>query len=263
MPRFNANIQFMFTEYDVLDRYDAAAKAGFTGVELQSPYDIPIAEIVARLESNGLRHVLINLPGDDPSTGAKNVAINPARRDLFRESVDQGVEYAAGLDCVAVNSGVGPAIDGVSHEAHWETYVENMQYAAPLFAEVGVKLLIEPINTRDQPGFFIHDSSQGMAAVAAVGHPNFGLQYDVYHMQIMEGDLAPTIAEHLSSIGHIQIADTPGRHEPGTGEINYPFVFAHLDSLGYSGWVGAEYHPSKRTEDTLEWARPYLSGQGN
>ncbi len=258
MPKFNANIQFMFNEYDVLDRYDAAARAGFTAVELQSPYGIPIDQIVERLERNSLAQVLINLPGDDPGTGVKNVAINPARKDFFKECVDQGLEYAKGLGVLVVNSGVGPAIDGVSHEEHWATYVENIQYAAPLFAEIGTKVLIEPINTRDQPGFLIHNTEQGVAAIRDVGDDNFGLQYDVYHMQIMEGDLAPTIEANLDAIGHIQIADTPGRHEPGTGEINYPFLFDHLDRIGYRGWVGAEYHPAGKTEDGLGWVKPYL-----
>jgi hydroxypyruvate isomerase len=258
MPKFEANIQFMYNEYEVLDRYDAAARAGFTGVELQAPYGVSIPDIMERLQKNNLTQVLINLPGTDPDSGKQNLAINPHRQDLFRERIDMGLEYAKGLGVLVVNSGVGPAIDGVSEEDMWGAYIENIKYAAPLFAEIGTKLAIEPINTRDQPGFFINTSAGGAMAVMEVEHENFGLQYDVYHMQIMEGDLAPHLEAHLDIISHIQIADTPGRHEPGTGEINYPFIFDHLDRIGYTGWVGAEYNPIGHTEDGLDWVKPYL-----
>ena len=260
MPKLDANLMFMFNEYDVLDRYDAAARAGFTAVELQSPYGIPPDALVERLDRNRLTHVLINLRSEDPDTGQRNVAIRPDRRDLFKEYVEHGVEYARALGCLVVNSTVGPAPQDVPPEELRATLVDNLRYAAPKFAEVGTKLLVEAINTRDQPGFFVHTTAAARSVIEEAGVPNLGIQYDVYHMQIMEGDLARTIEANLDLIEHIQIADTPGRHEPGTGEINYPFIFDFLDRAGYGGYVGAEYTPAGRTEDGLEWARPYLSG---
>ncbi len=260
MPKLEANIQFMFNEYGVLDRYDAAARAGFKAVEMQSPYGIPPEQITERLERNGLAHVLINLPAEDPDTGLRNVTIHPGRQDLFKEYVEKGIEYAGALGCVGINSGVGPAPKGVSADELWATLVDNLRYAAPRFAEVGTKVLVEAINTRDQPGFFVHTTGDARRLIEEAGVPNLGIQYDFYHMQIMEGDLVRTFEANLDLIGHVQIADTPGRHEPGTGEINYPFIFNFLDRVGYEGWVGAEYNPAGRTEDGLDWARPYLGG---
>ncbi len=258
MPALDANLQYMFNEYDVLDRYDAAAKAGFKGVELQSPYGLNSDAIVERLERNGLTHVLINLPANDPDTGRMNVAIRPDRRDLYEEYVAQGVEYAAALGCSVVNHGVGPAPDGVDPVELRATLVRNLRYAAEQFAPIGCKVLVEAINTRDQPGFFVHNTAQARSVVEEAGHPNLGIQYDFYHMQIMEGDLAPTVRENLDLIAHMQLADTPGRHEPGTGEINYDFLLPYVDGLGYEGWIGCEYAPLDGTEAGLAWAKKYL-----
>ncbi len=258
MPKLEANLQFMFNEYDLLDRYDAAAHAGFKGVEIQAPYSDPIDAILERLERNDLKHIIINLPVSDPETGSNNLPLKPDKTDLFKERVELGVRYASALGCIGVNTGVGQLPEGSDPEIAYETYIGNLRYAADELHKVGVKALIEPINTRDQPGFLIHTSDQGMKAIADADHPNVYLQYDFYHMQIMEGDLIETVRRLLPSIAHIQFADTPGRNEPGTGEINYPFLFEMLDELGYQGWAGAEYYPSKRTEDTLEWAHPYL-----
>ena len=255
MPKINANIQFMFNEYELLDRYDAAARAGFKGVEIQAPYSEPIEAIQERLERNGLKHVIINLPVTDPETGQNNLPLLPDKGALYQERVALGVEYAAGLDCIGVNTGIGPISEGADPEIAYKTYVDNLRYAATELEKVGVLALVEPINTKDQPGFLLHTSSQGMEAISDAGHPNAKLQYDFYHMQIMEGDLVDTFAELLPSIGHVQFADTPGRNEPGTGEINYPFIFRKLDELGYQGWAGAEYNPSGRTEDSLAWFR--------
>lgn len=260
MPKLDANLQFLFNEYDVLDRYDAAARSGFRAVELQSPYELPEDAVAERLERNGLVQVLINLPVDDPETGQRNVAIRPDRRDVFQERVETALGYASALQCRVINFPAGPAPDGFTREALRETFIQNLRYAAPRFAGVGTQVVIEAINTRDQPGFFVHRTGQAREIVEAAGVPNLGIQYDVYHMQIMEGDLARTIESSLPWIGHIQVADTPGRHEPGTGEISYPFIVAFLDRLGYTGYVGAEYRPSGRTEDSLEWAKPYLGG---
>ena len=258
MPRLEANLQFMFNELDVLDRYDAAAKAGFKGVELQSPYSIPAEQIVERLERNGLRHIIINMPMSDPDTGLNNVPLRPNRTDLYRERVASGVEYAKALGCIGVNVGVGPLPDGVSEDEARATLVANLKHVSAELENVGVKALVEAINTRDQPGFLIHTTAQARDLIAEVGHPNLSIQYDFYHMQIMEGDLAPTVRDNLDQITHIQLADTPGRHEPGTGEINFNFLLPHLDEIGYRGWVGCEYTPLKGTLDGLGWADRWL-----
>lgn len=255
MLKVNANIQFMFNEYELLDRYDAAAKAGFTGVEVQAPYSESVADIKARLESNRLEHVIINLPVADPDTGLNNLPLLPDKRDLYRERVELGVEYAAGLGCVGVNVGTGQLPEGMDAGQAYETFVENLRYVADALDSEGVKAFVEPLNTKDNPGQLTSTSADGMKAIADAGHPNVELQYDFYHMQIMEGDLIETFNRLLPSIGHVQFADNPGRHEPGTGEINYEAVFAAVDASDYSGWVGAEYHPSRRTEDTLDWFR--------
>ena len=255
MLKINANIQFMFNEYELLDRYDAAAKAGFTGVEVQAPYSESVADIKARLESNGLEHVIINLPVADPDSGLNNLPLLPDKRDLYHDRVELGVEYAAGLGCVGVNVGTGQLPDGLDAGLAYETFIENLRYVADALGSEGVKAFVEPLNTRDNPGQLTATSADGMKAIADAGHPNVELQYDFYHMQIMEGDLIETFNRLLPSIGHVQFADNPGRHEPGTGEINYDAVFAAVKASNYSGWVGAEYHPSRRTEDTLDWFR--------
>ena len=243
----------MFNEYELLDRYDAAARAGFEGVEIQAPYSEPIEAIQERLERNGLKHVIINLPVADPETGQNNLPLLPEKVGIYQERVALGVKYAAGLGCIGVNTGIGPLPEGMDRGIAYKTYIDNLRYAAAELEKVGVLALVEPINTKDQPRFLLHTSSQGMRAISDAGHPNVKLQYDFYHMQIMEGDLVETFAKLLPSIGHVQFADTPGRNEPGTGEISYPFIFRRLDELGYEGWAGAEYNPSGRTEDSLDW----------
>ena len=253
MPKINANIQFMFNEYELIDRYDAAARAGFKGVEVQAPYSEPINAIQERLERNDLKHVIVNLPVADPDTGLNNLPLQPDKIGIYQERVALGVEYAAGLRCIGVNTGIGPLSEGADTEIAYRTYIDNLRYAADELAKVGVIALVEPINTQDQPGFLISTSAQGIKAINDANHPNVFLQYDFYHMQIMEGRLTETFAELLPRIGHVQFADTPGRNEPGTGEINYSFIFEKLDQLGYKGWAGAEYNPSTKTEDTLDW----------
>ncbi len=257
MPKINANIQFMFNEYELLDRYDAAARAGFKGVEIQAPYSEPVDAIQERLERNGLEHVIINFPVADPDTGENNLPLLPDKVGLYQERAALGVKYASALGCVGVNTGVGPLPDGLDHETAYRTYIENLRFAADELGKVGVKALLEPINTKDQPGFLIHNSAQAMDALADADHPNAYLLYDFYHMQIMQGSLIETFDDLMPRIGHVQFADTPGRNEPGTGEVNYSFIFNKLDELGYQGWAGAEYHPSKRTEDTLDWFKPF------
>ena len=257
MPKLEANLQWMFNEYELLDRYDAAALAGFKGVELQAPYSLEIDRIVEKLNKNNLKHVIINSLVSDPDTGINNIALRSDRKDLYAERTAQAVEYASALGCVGVNIGCGPIGDLDPEEAE-DTFIYNLRYAAEEFSKVGVIALVEPINTRDQPGFFISTSERGIEAINQANHTNLRLLYDVYHMQIMEGDLSLTVQKYLSYIGHIQIADNPGRHEPGTGEINYDHILGWLDEIGYDGWDGCEYGPSGDTAHTLGWAKAWL-----
>ncbi len=253
MPRFSANLSMLFTEHDFLDRFDAAAHAGFEGVEYIGPYDHAPDVVAARLKKNGLAQVLFNLPPGDWAKGERGIAVLPDRVDEFRKSVDTAITYAKALGCGQVNCLAGIAPEGVSQAALEDLFVHNLSYAARKLEEAGIRLLIEAINTRDIPGFFLTTSRQALDIIDRVGSKNLWFQYDVYHMQVMEGDLARTIEQNLGRIAHIQLADNPGRHEPGTGEINYPFLYEHLDRIGYEGWVGAEYKPKAGTEAGLGW----------
>ncbi|MDY7114973.1 hydroxypyruvate isomerase [Halomonas sp. SSL-5] len=253
MPKFAANLSMLFTEVDFLDRFQAAAEAGFKGVEYLFPYDFEAAEIKRRLDDNGLTQVLFNLPAGDWAAGERGIACHPERVAEFREGVERAIAYARVLGNTQVNCLAGIKPEGVSDAEARQTLVGNLRYAADKLADAGILLIAEPINTRDIPGFFLNRTEQVLQIFDEVASDNLKLQYDIYHMQIMEGDLAPTIEKHLGRIAHVQIADNPGRHEPGTGEINYPFLFAHLDRLGYQGWIGAEYKPAGRTQEGLGW----------
>ncbi|MCG6659178.1 hydroxypyruvate isomerase [Halomonas campisalis] len=253
MPKFAANLSMLFTEEDFLDRFAAAAKAGFQGVEYLFPYDFSADEIKQRLDANGLTQVLFNLPAGDWGAGERGIACHPDRVEEFRAGVDKAIEYAKVLGNTQVNCLAGIQPDGVSSEQARQTLVENLRFAADKLEAAGIRLIAEPINTRDIPGFFLNRTEQALEIFDEVGSRNLQLQYDIYHMQIMEGDLAPTIEKHLGRIAHVQLADNPGRHEPGTGEINYPFLFAHLDRLGYDGWIGCEYKPKTTTVEGLGW----------
>lgn len=253
MPKFAANLSMLFTEVEFLDRFEAAAKAGFKGVEYLFPYDYPAEELRRRLDANGLTQVLFNLPAGDWAAGERGIACHPDRVEEFREGVERAIAYARVLGNTQVNCLAGIQPEGVSDDQARATLVENLRFAAGKLAAAGILLIAEPINTRDIPGFFLNRTEQALALFDEVGSDNLKLQYDIYHMQIMEGDLAPTMERHLARIAHVQIADTPGRHEPGSGEIHYPFLFAHLDRLGYDGWVSAEYKPAGRTEEGLGW----------
>lgn len=257
MPKFSANLSMLFTEHDFLDRLDAAAKAGFAGVEYIGPYDHEPEVVAARLKKNGLTQVLFNLPPGDWGKGERGIAILPGRVEEFRKGVDKAIAYARALGCGQVNCLAGIVPQGADRDVLESTLVENLRFAARKLKDAGVKLLIEPINTRDIPGFFLTHSSQGLELITRVGSDNLYLQYDIYHMQVMEGDLARTIEKNLGRIAHIQLADNPGRNEPGTGEINYPFLYEHLDRIGYAGWVGAEYKPKAATEAGLGWFKPF------
>jgi len=253
MAKFAANLSMLFTEVDFLERFKAAAEAGFKGVEYLFPYDYAAADIKERLDANKLSQVLFNLPAGDWGAGERGIACHPDRIEEFRAGVDKAIEYAKVLGNTQVNCLVGIKPDGVSDEKARKTVIDNLSFAAEKLKAAGILLIVEPINTRDIPGFFLNHTEQALALFDEVGSDNLKLQYDIYHMQIMEGDLAPTIETHLARIAHVQLADNPGRHEPGTGEINYPFLFAHLERLGYDGWIGCEYKPKAGTTQGLGW----------
>lgn len=258
MPRFCANLSMMFTELPFLDRFQAAAAAGFRGVEYLFPYDHEPGEIAALLERHGLTQVLFNMPPGDWAAGERGLAALPARTAEFRDGVAKAARYAKALGCTQVHCMAGIAPDGSDPAVVRQTYLANLAFAAHAFAKQHLRVLIEPINTRDMPGYVLSRTHDALAIIAEVAAGNLLLQYDCYHMQIMEGDLCPTIERHLPLIAHVQAADSPGRHEPGTGEINYPFVFAWLDRLGYDGWVGCEYRPQATTAEGLRWLKPYF-----
>ena len=261
MPKLAANLSMMFTESEFLARFGAAARAGFTAVEYLFPYAHAKEAIAEQLRSHRLRQVMFNLPPGNWEAGERGVAILPGRVGEFQDGVGHAIEYAKALGCSRLHAMAGVAPSGVHPARLRETYVGNLKYAAAEAAKEGITLLIEPINTRDIPGYYLCTSTQALAVIGAVGVPNLRLQYDIYHAQIMEGDLAHTLEKNLAVIGHIQIADTPGRHEPGTGEINYRFLLGFMDKVGYQGWVGCEYRPLGDTLAGLGWAKAYLAGQ--
>ena len=258
MPRFAANLTMMYNEVDFLDRFAAAAGSGFRGVEYLFPYDFSRDELAGRLADHGLEQVLHNLPAGDWAAGERGIGCLPERVGEFQDGVGRAVDYARALGCPRVNCLAGIAPEGADRERLTDTFVANLRFAAGKLGEAGIQLLVEPINTRDVPGFFLTGTAQANAVIDAVGSDNLALQYDVYHMQIMEGDLARTMQDNLARISHVQLADNPGRHEPGSGEINYPFLFDFLDRIGYSGWIGCEYKPAAATAAGLSWAAPWL-----
>jgi hydroxypyruvate isomerase len=255
-------LTMLFTELPFLDRFEAAAKAGFTGVEYLFPYDFAVDDLVQRLKAHGLTQVLHNMPAGDWAGGERGIAILPARVDEFKAGVEKAIAYATALGCKQVNCIAGIAPAGIERPVLEETFIANLRFAAGRLKQAGIKLLIEAINPIDIPGFFLNTTAQSLDIIARTGSDNLFVQYDIYHMQITEGDLARTMERNIAMIPHIQLADNPGRHEPGTGEINYPFLFAHLDRIGYSGWVGAEYRPSTTTEAGLGWFEAARTAQG-
>lgn len=253
MPKFSANLSMLFTELPFLDRFGAAAKAGFDAVEFLFPYAWTAQEIKQRLDTHGLQLVLHNLPAGDWDAGERGIACHPDRVEEFRAGVGRAIDYATALGVGQLNCLAGKAPVGVSEAQLRQTLVDNLTYAAGQLKQAGLKLLIEPINSFDIPGFYLTRTTQAAAILDQVGADNAFIQYDIYHAQRMEGELAETMQNYLPRIGHIQLADNPGRHEPGTGEINYPFLFAHLDKIGYQGWIGCEYKPATTTEAGLGW----------
>ena len=253
MPQFSANLSMLFTEVPLLERFGRAARAGFTAVELQFPYEQPAAVLREELVRHGLTMVLHNLPAGDWGAGDRGIAADPGRVAEFRAGVARAIEYATTLQVPRLNCLAGKLPPGVSAANARATLVVNLRHAAAALHEAGLTLLIEPINRFDVPGFVLQRSDDAVQLMDEVGAPNLQLQYDVYHQQRTEGELAATIERLLPRIGHIQVADNPGRHEPGTGEIAWPFLFAHLDRIGYRGHVGCEYKPAAGTEAGLGW----------
>lgn len=263
MPRFAANLTMLFNELPFLDRFEAAADAGFKGVEYLFPYGFEKEALAERLQQFGLTQVLHNLPAGDWEKGERGIAVLPGREAEFREGVARAIDYAKALNCRQVNCLVGIAPAGIDAGTLRRTVVDNLRYAATQLKQAGIRLLIEPINTYDIPGFYLNTANQALDLIEAVGADNVYVQYDVYHAQRTEGELAKTVERNLARIAHIQVADNPGRNEPGTGEINYPFLFKHLDRIGYDGWIGCEYKPAADTRAGLDWIAalsPTLAG---
>jgi len=264
MPKFCANLSMLFTESAFPERFGAAARAGFRGVEFQFPYAFDRALLAESAQQAGVEVVLFNLPPGDWERGERGIACLPSRMSEFRDSVSMGVEYAAALGCRKLNMLSGVVTESLRKlppERLRETLVSNLRYAAGELGRHGMTLVIEPISTRAIPGFYLNHTNQALALIDEAATVNAFVQYDMFHMQVMEGDLAKTIEANLPRIGHMQFADNPGRHEPGTGEINYAFLFEHIDCLGYQGWIGAEYIPSGDTSASLAWLQPWLKRQ--
>ncbi len=258
MPRFAANVSMLFDDVPFLERFARAAQAGFEAVECQFPYAHDAGVIRERLDANNLTMVLHNLPPGDHDAGDRGIACLPDRVPEFKRSVQQGIEMARKLGVRQLNCLAGKAPIDADPALLRRTLVSNLKHAASACAKAKLKLLVEPINDHDVPGFFVNTTTQAIQILDEVGAPNAFVQYDVYHAQRMEGDLAMTMRKHLARIGHIQVADTPGRHEPGTGEINFGYLFAHLDRIGYGGWVGCEYRPASTTQAGLSWRQRLL-----
>jgi hydroxypyruvate isomerase len=248
----------LFGEVEFPDRFEAAARAGFKAVEMQFPYAWEKRRLAQAARRAGVGVVLINTPAGDPRKGDRGIACLPGRVAEFREGVARAIDYAGELGCGQMNALAGIAPSGADPAVLRRTYVSNLRYAADELARVGMTLLIEPISTHAVPGFFLNRSADALALIEEVGAGNLKVQYDLYHMRIMGDDLAAVIAANLGSIAHMQVADVPGRHEPGSGEIDFPRLFDLIDQLGYRGWIGAEYTPAGNTADGLAWAREYL-----
>ena len=257
MPRLCANLSMMFNEVPFLDRFEQAAKAGFDAVEFLFPYDFPAAEIRKRLDGNGLKQVLFNGPPGDWSAGERGIACLPGRVQEFRDGIRRALDYAAALDCRLLHIMAGLAPAGTSPVTLDAIYAANLTWAAEQAAAAGVLAVVEPINQRDIPGYLLKTQEQGAALVEAIGRDRLGLQFDIYHCQIAQGDLTRRMEALMPVIAHMQLADVPKRNEPGTGEINWEFVFRRIDELGYKGWIGCEYRPAGNTFEGLAWRHRY------
>ena len=262
MPNFAANLSFLYTEHPMLERFAAAAEDGFRGVEMLFPYALPATTLAAQARAQGLQVVLCNVPPGDWTLGQRGFAAVPGSEALFRDSLLQALDYAVTLQCPALHVLAGLLPAGADRSRAAATYRDNLAWAVEQARPAGVTLMIEPINPRDIPGYFLNHQAEAHAVCAqvctATGLDNLKVQMDLYHCQIVEGDLARRIEAHIAGIGHMQIAGVPERHEPDSGEVNYPFLFSLLDRLGYAGWIGCEYRPRNGTRAGLGWLRPWL-----
>ena len=258
MPRFCANLSMLFKEIEFPERFDAAGRAGFKAVEIQFPYSWDKGLLAQAARRAGVEVVLINIPAGDPEKGDRGIGCLPSRTGEFRDAVGKAIGYAKELGCKQMNCLAGVTPPDVQVAKLRETCVWNLRYAAVQLARHGMTLLVEPISTQAIPGFYLNNSAQALALMDEVGAANLKLQYDLFHMRTMGDDLAATLTANLARIGHMQVADVPGRHEPGTGEIDFPRLFDLVDRLGYQGWIGAEYVPAGKTEDGLAWVKKYL-----
>ncbi|HYD55792.1 MAG TPA: TIM barrel protein [Burkholderiales bacterium] len=256
MPRLAANVSMLFKERPFPERFDAAAQAGFRAVEYQYPYEWGPEQVAACARDAGVEVVLHNMPPGP--AGYSGTACIPGAEGRFREDLEKAIQYAGAVCCPRIHCVAGVMPPGVPVAHLRETFVANLRHAARRLGEEGMTAMIEPLSAGTVAGCFLTGSRQAVELIAEIGAPNVKLQYDIFHMQAMEGDLARTIERLLPSIGHLQLADLPGRHEPGSGEINFDFLLAHIDRLGYGGWIGCEYNPSGDTVEGLKWAQPYL-----
>ena len=257
MPKLAANLSMLFTEVPFMDRFEAAAKAGFKGVEFLFPYEFDLNQIADKIKANNLQIVLHNLPAGNWGGGERGIACHPNRVGEFQDGVGKGIEAAKKLGVKQLNALSGIVPQGVSADQARATFVSNLKFAAQKLKGEGIRLITEPINTFDIPGFFLTRTQQALDIIKDVGSDNLFLQHDIYHMQRMEGELANTIKNNIAMIKHMQLADNPGRNEPGTGEINYAFLFKLIDDLGYDGWIGCEYRPKTTTAEGLGWIKAH------
>jgi hydroxypyruvate isomerase len=263
VPRFAANLTMMFNEVPFLHRFCAAAHAGFRAVEFLFPYEIPEEEIAGVLHTAGVENVLFNLPPGDWARGERGIAALPGREAEFRAGVEIALRYARALGTPTLHAMCGLVPEGADRAAHRATYVANLRHAARALAADGRTLVIEPINGRDMPGYFLQRQEEAHAIREEVGEPNLLVQMDLYHAQIVEGDLSVKLRRWVKHVGHVQIASVPERHEPDRGEVHYAHLFALLDELGYPGWVGCEYRPAGETAAGLGWFAPWRSVSGS
>jgi hydroxypyruvate isomerase len=258
MPKFSANLSMLFTEADFMERFELAARAGFRAVEYMFPYSYDASRIAEALRTHRLKQVLFNLPAGNWQQGERGIALLQDRRGEFEDGISAAIHYAKTLDCSLVNCLVGLTPPDVPKEKVREVLVTNLRLAAGALAKEGIRLVIESVNTRDMPGFYLSRTADVLGLIREVNHKNLYYQYDIYHMQVMEGDITMTIRNNINTIAHMQLADNPGRHEPGTGEINYTNLFRFMDEMGYTGYIGCEYKPLTTTEEGLGWIKPYL-----
>jgi hydroxypyruvate isomerase len=262
MPKLAANLSTLFTEMPFLERFATAARAGFRAVEYQYPYEWQPTDIAAAARAAGVQVVLHNMPPGDPQFNERGTTCLTGREVRFREDLDRAIEYARAVGCTSLHLMAGVVPAGAERAALHATYIANLKYAAKRLRSEGMRLLIEPLSERTVANCFLRSSAQAAQVLEEVAADNALIQYDLFHMQLMEGNLAVTVERLLPRIGHIQLADAPGRHEPGTGEINFDFMLGHIDRIGYSGWIGCEYNPQGDTLEGLKWAQPYLRGKG-